>query len=64
MVWADGKLWITTFEGELVLARATPAGYEEIGRAELLGQSRQSLTIAGGRGYLRDDREVLCIGLE
>ena len=64
MVWADGKLWITTFEGELVLARATPAGYEEIGRAELLGRTRQTLTIAGGRGYLRDDREVLCIGLE
>ena len=64
MVWADGKLWITTFEGELVLARATPAVYEELGRTELLGRSRQSLTIAGGRGYLRDDREVLCIGLE
>ena len=64
MVWADGKLWITTFEGELVLARATPAGYQELGRAELLGRSRQSLTIAGGRGYVRDDREVLCIGLE
>jgi len=64
MVWADGKLWITTFEGELVLARATPAGYEEFGRAELLGRTRQTLTIAGGRGYLRDDREVLCIGLE
>lgn len=64
MVWADGKLWITTFEGELVLARATPAGYEELGRAELLGRSRQTLTIAGGRGYLRDDREVICIDLE
>jgi outer membrane protein assembly factor BamB len=64
MVFADGKLWITTFEGELVLARATPAGYEELGRAELLGRTRQTLTIAGGRGYIRDDREVLCIGLE
>ena len=64
MVWADGKLWITTLEGELVLARATPAGYQELGRAELLGPTRQTLTIAGGRGYLRDDREVLCIGLE
>lgn len=64
MVLADGKLWITTFEGELVLARATPAGYQELGRTELLGRTRQSLTIAGGRGYLRDDREVLCIGLE
>lgn len=64
MVWADGKLWITTIDGELVLARATPAGYQELGRAELLGRTRQTLTIADGRGYLRDDREVVCIGLE
>lgn len=64
MVWADGKLWITTIEGELVLARATPAGYQELGRTALLGRTRQTLTIAGGRGYLRDDRDVLCIGLE
>jgi outer membrane protein assembly factor BamB len=64
MVYADGKLWITTFEGELVLARATPAGYDELGRAELLGRTRQTLTIAGGHGYLRDNREVLCIELE
>lgn len=64
MVLADGKLWITTLEGELVLVRATPAGYEELGRAELLGRTRQTLTIAGGRGYLRDDVEVLCIGLK
>lgn len=64
MVYADGKLWITTLEGELVLARATPAGYRELGRAELLGRTRQTLTISSGRGYLRDDCEVLCIGLE
>jgi len=64
MVYADWKLLITTFEGELVLARATPAGYAELGRAELLGRTRQTLTIAGGIGYLRDDREVLCFGLE
>jgi len=64
MVLADGKLWITTIDGELVLARATPAGYEELGRAELLGRTRQTLTIDGGRGYLRDDQEVVCVGLE
>ena len=64
MVSADGKLWITSIDGELILARATPAGYEEFGRAALLGNNRQTLTIAGGRGYLRDDLEVLCIGLK
>ncbi|MEO1528007.1 MAG: PQQ-binding-like beta-propeller repeat protein [Planctomycetota bacterium] len=60
---ADGKLWITTMKGELVLVRATPKGYEELGRAPLCGKTRQSLTVADGHGYIRDDREVLCIKL-
>jgi hypothetical protein len=49
-------------DADEVLSREKPEF--QFGRAELLGRSRQSLTIAGGRGYVRDDREVLCIGLE
>jgi outer membrane protein assembly factor BamB len=60
---ADGKLWITTMKGELVLAKATPSGYQELGRRRLFGKTRQSLTIANGHGYIRDDREVLCLKL-
>lgn len=60
---ADGKLWITTMAGELVLVRATPQRYEELGRAQLFGKTRQSLSIAGGFGYIRDDREVICLKL-
>ncbi len=60
---ADGKLWITTMKGELVLAPASAEGYRELGRVKLFGKTRQSLSIANGRGYIRDDKEVLCIKL-
>lgn len=63
LVLADGKLWITTMEGELVLVNVTPDGYEELGRATLFAKTRQSLSIANGRGYIRDNQEVICIKL-
>ena len=44
-VAADGKLILLTEAGELVLARATPAGYAELGRAQVLS----SLRCAGRR---------------
>lgn len=61
---ADGKLWITTMDGELVLARATPEGYQELGRRKLFGKTRQSLSIANGHGYIRDDAHVVCLRLK
>ena len=64
MVYADGKFWITTIEGQLVIARADSKGMQELSRVELLEKNRQALTIANGYGYLRDDKDVLCIGLK
>lgn len=64
VVYADGKFWITTIEGELVIARADSKGMQELSRVELLEKNRQALTIANGYGYLRDDKDVLCIGLK
>ncbi len=58
---ADGKLFISTIKGELVVARATPKGYEEIGRKEVLGFTRQAPALAGGLLYLRDDAEIVCL---
>ena len=63
LVLADGKLWITTMDGELVLVKDSPAGYEELGRAKVFGRTRQSLSIADGLGYIRDNQEVVCIKL-
>jgi len=59
---ADGKLWITTIKGELVVVKATSKAYEELGRQRLVGFTRQAPALAGGRLYLRDDAgEVVCL---
>ncbi|MEY4567040.1 MAG: alcohol dehydrogenase [Planctomycetota bacterium] len=64
LAYADGKFWLTTIEGELVIARADPKGFEELGRVQLVGKNRQTISIANGYGYLRDDNEVVCVQLK
>lgn len=61
LIGADGKLFISTMKGELVLVRATPKAYQEIGRSTVLGSTRQAPALAGGRLYLRDDKEIVCL---
>lgn len=61
LIAADGKLFISTMAGELVVVRATPKGFEEIGRAEVLGSTRQAPAISNGLLYLRDDKEIVCL---
>jgi outer membrane protein assembly factor BamB len=61
LIAADGKLWISTMAGELVLVRATTKGYEELGRVAVLGSTRQAPALAGGLLYLRDDKEIVCL---
>ncbi len=61
LIAADGKLFISTLNGELVVAHATPKGYDEIGRAVVLGPTRQAPALAGGRLYLRDNKEIVCV---
>jgi hypothetical protein len=58
---ADGKLFLSTMKGELVVVRATPEKYDELGRATILGSTRQAPALANGRLYLRDDREIVCV---
>jgi outer membrane protein assembly factor BamB len=64
MVYADGKFWITTIEGELVIARADAKGMQELSRVSLVEKNRQAITISDGYGYVRDDKEVVCVGLK
>lgn len=60
---ADGKLIFSTMAGELVLVRATPKAFEEIGRQAVLGPTRQAPALAEGLVYLRDDKEIICLDL-
>ena len=48
LIAADGKLFLTTMKGELVVLAASPKGYEELGRARFLGTTRQAPAVSGG----------------
>jgi outer membrane protein assembly factor BamB len=61
LIAADGKLFISTMTGELVVVRASPANYDEIGRAAVIGSTRQAPALAGGLLYLRDNQEIICL---
>jgi outer membrane protein assembly factor BamB len=61
LIAADGKLFISTMKGELIVARASPERYDELGRAVVIGKTRQAPALADGRLYLRDDEEIVCL---
>jgi outer membrane protein assembly factor BamB len=61
LIAADGKLFISTMKGELVVVRANPEKFEELGRSVVIGATRQAPALAGGLVYLRDDKEIVCL---
>jgi outer membrane protein assembly factor BamB len=61
LILADGKLFLTTMNGEVVIVEASPAGFKELGRAELMETTRQAPTLSNGFLFVRDDKEVICI---
>lgn len=60
MIAADGKLWVSTLQGELILVRAVATGFEELSRADVGITTRQAPTLVDGRLYLRDDAKIVC----
>jgi len=64
LIAADGKLFISTMKGELVVVRATPKAYEELGRATILGSTRQAPSLSNGKLYLRDDKDIVCLNVK
>lgn len=61
MIDADGKLFISTMNGELVMVKLTPTAFEELGRVKLIGSTRQAPALSNGKIYLRDDEEIVCV---
>ncbi|MFM9116719.1 MAG: PQQ-binding-like beta-propeller repeat protein, partial [Planctomycetota bacterium] len=61
LIAADGKLLLSTMNGEFVVAQASPEKYQELGRQTVLGSTRQAPSLARGFVYLRDDREIVCL---
>lgn len=60
LTYADGKLFLSTMKGEIVLVAASPDGFKELGRAKVMSTTRQAPTIANGLLYVRDDKELIC----
>jgi outer membrane protein assembly factor BamB len=61
LIAADGKLFIVTFKGDLVIVRATPKGFAELDRAKVLEGTRQAPALLDGKLFLRDNREIVCV---
>ncbi|MEN0110436.1 MAG: pyrrolo-quinoline quinone, partial [Planctomycetota bacterium] len=68
----DGLHWLFTENGELILARLTRDGYQEIDRAKLLDTTNVAFgrevvwsmpAFANRRVYARNDRELICVDL-
>ena len=64
LIAAEGKLFITTMKGELVVARASPERYDEMGRETILGATRQAPALARGMLSLRDDKEIVFLDVQ
>jgi len=60
---ADGKIFAINDTGVLTLAEATPQGYKELARAEVLPgrESWGPMAIAGGRLIARDLTKMVCL---
>ncbi|MFO0902957.1 MAG: PQQ-binding-like beta-propeller repeat protein [Pirellulales bacterium] len=61
LIMADGKLFFSTMQGELVIVKADPKSYQELGRATVTGPTRQAPALSRGHLYLRDDAEIVCL---
>jgi len=61
MISAEGKLFMSTMKGEVVIARANPTKYQELGRKLVMETTRQAPALSDGRLYLRDDQEIICL---
>jgi outer membrane protein assembly factor BamB len=66
------RFWLFTENGDLVIARLTPGGYEELDRAHILEPTNNAFgrevvwcapAYAGGRVFVRNDAECVCVEL-
>jgi acyl dehydratase len=63
LISVGGKLLILTGMGQLVLAEASPAGYKELGSAQVIeGRAFTAPAFANGRVFVRNTRgDVVCL---
>lgn len=62
LILADGLLYILSDQGQLILAEATPAGFQEKGKVKVMeGKTWTSPVLSHGRLYLRDEDEMIVL---
>ena len=64
LILADGKLFLTTMAGEVVIVEASPKEFHELSRATIMETTRQAPALANGHLFVRDDKEVICIDVK
>jgi outer membrane protein assembly factor BamB len=63
-LWVDGKLVVLSDAGDVVLVKASPDGYTELGRTHAVaGKCWSSPALANGRLYVRSTKEGACLEL-
>lgn len=60
---AGPNLLVLTDDGQLVLAAADPEEYRELGRLQVCGKNWNYPAYVGGKLYVRDYHELLCLDL-
>ena len=58
-----GNLLVLTEDGQLILIAADSAKYRELGRLQVCGSTWSFPAYAGGKLYVRDGRQLLCLDL-
>jgi outer membrane protein assembly factor BamB len=65
LIYADGKLFVLSDRGQLLMVEATPEGYVERGSVQALeGRSWTAPTLSNGRLYLRNHTEMVVYDLK
>jgi outer membrane protein assembly factor BamB len=68
LIAADGKLLIAAHTGEIVAVKASPAGFEELGRAMVYPEAAKGIcwatpALADGKFYMRCNGFIACLDL-
>jgi outer membrane protein assembly factor BamB len=64
LIAVDGKLLVLSDRGKLALAEASRDGYNEVGSIQVFETKTWTVpTLAGGRLYLRDEKEIVAFDL-
>ena len=75
MVQHEDQVWMFNERGDLIIARLSPRGFDEISRARLIRPTTEQLGQRGGvcwahpafayrHVFVRNDEELVCASLE